>query len=124
MEVSHFETINAFLRGRKMFFYPIDNHQPLNWFARASYGLSKVDYNQFARTLYGHLYFLPVFDLDILLTLISPGSCAFRSLDSQNDWGRVEFESHHRSSDFDQWIEDEKDLRQNGSENPVTQQFQ
>ncbi|GFU37878.1 HTH_48 domain-containing protein [Trichonephila clavipes] len=24
------------------------------------------------------------------------------SLDSQNDWGRVEFESHHRSSDFDQ----------------------
>ncbi|GFX37135.1 uncharacterized protein TNCV_4797031 [Trichonephila clavipes] len=33
----------------------------------------------------------------------SPESCAFRSsLDSQNDWGRVEFESHHRSSDFDQ----------------------
>ncbi|GFX50752.1 protein GVQW3 [Trichonephila clavipes] len=24
------------------------------------------------------------------------------SLDSQNDWERVEFESHHRSSDFDQ----------------------
>ncbi|GFV53784.1 uncharacterized protein TNCV_3231131 [Trichonephila clavipes] len=30
-------------------------------------------------------------------------SRAFRSLlDSQNDWGRVEFESHHRSPDFDQ----------------------
>ncbi|GFT67649.1 hypothetical protein TNCV_2362001 [Trichonephila clavipes] len=24
------------------------------------------------------------------------------SLDSQNDWGGVEFESHHHSSDFDQ----------------------
>ncbi|GFV26239.1 uncharacterized protein TNCV_4972131 [Trichonephila clavipes] len=40
-----------------------------------------------------------------------PGSCAFRSsLDSQNDWGRVEFVSHHRTSDFDQWIEDEKKI--------------
>ncbi|GFS73710.1 uncharacterized protein TNCV_1457741 [Trichonephila clavipes] len=35
--------------------------------------------------------------------VVSPGSCAFRSsLDSQNDWGTVEFESHLRSSDFDQ----------------------
>ncbi|GFT27308.1 uncharacterized protein TNCV_5140831 [Trichonephila clavipes] len=42
------------------------------------------------------------------------------SLDSQNDWGRVEFESHHRSSDFDQLIEDEKDLLQNGSEKPFS----
>ncbi|GFX73123.1 uncharacterized protein TNCV_4502021 [Trichonephila clavipes] len=51
----------------------------------------------------------------------SPGSCAFRSsLDSQNDWGRVEFESHHRSSEFDQLIADEKDLRQNGSEKPFS----
>ncbi|GFV90585.1 uncharacterized protein TNCV_2223011 [Trichonephila clavipes] len=38
------------------------------------------------------------------------------SLDSQNDWKRVEFESHHRSSYFDQLIENEKDLRRNGSE--------
>ncbi|GFU33134.1 uncharacterized protein TNCV_4156601 [Trichonephila clavipes] len=36
-------------------------------------------------------------------TAENAGSCAFRlSLDSQNDWGRVEFESHHRSSDFGQ----------------------
>ncbi|GFU49844.1 uncharacterized protein TNCV_4686121 [Trichonephila clavipes] len=49
------------------------------------------------------------------------GSCAFRSsLDSQNDWGRVEFESHHRSSDFDQRIEDNKDLRQNDSKKPFS----
>ncbi|GFY30801.1 uncharacterized protein TNCV_3119611 [Trichonephila clavipes] len=35
--------------------------------------------------------------------VVSPGSCTFRSsLGSQNDWERVEFESHHRSSDFDQ----------------------
>ncbi|GFU62923.1 uncharacterized protein TNCV_40731 [Trichonephila clavipes] len=47
----------------------------------------------------------------------SLGSCAFRlSLNSQNYWGRVEFESQHCSSDFDQLNEDEKDLRQNGSE--------
>ncbi|GFW28645.1 DDE_3 domain-containing protein [Trichonephila clavipes] len=50
-----------------------------------------------------------------------PGSCAFRSsLGSQNDWGRFEFELHHCSSDFDQLIEDEKDLRQNGSEKPFS----
>ncbi|GFV33670.1 uncharacterized protein TNCV_4567851 [Trichonephila clavipes] len=42
------------------------------------------------------------------------------SLDSQNDWGKVEFQSHHHSSDFDQRIEDEKDLRHNGSEKPFS----
>ncbi|PRD24778.1 UNVERIFIED_CONTAM: hypothetical protein NCL1_42757 [Trichonephila clavipes] len=43
--------------------------------------------------------------------VVSPGSCAFRSsLDSQNDWGRVEFESHHH----------EKDLRQNGTKKPFS----
>ena len=31
------------------------------------------------------------------------GSCAYRSsVDSQNDWDRVEFESHYRSSDIEQ----------------------
>lgn len=34
-----------------------------------------------------------------------------------DNWGRVEFESHHRSSDFDQWIRDGKDLCQNVAEN-------
>ncbi|GFX88528.1 uncharacterized protein TNCV_2659391 [Trichonephila clavipes] len=38
-----------------------------------------------------------------LMSLKSGILCVHRSsLDSQNAWGRVEFESHHRSSDFDQ----------------------